>query len=123
MNNPEFHCVLQLDKLNIFEVKYYTCGNNKSPYFATTAARFIRSKRDYEQCGQAQETICKPFRTAYRFFKKWDKLHLKELTKEQYSEMKNNLSELLEKYNHILYDRNIDIPFDKIVEFSKNKPK
>ena len=121
MNNSEFHCALQLDKLNIFEVQYYTCGNNKSPYFATSAARFIRSKRDYTQCGQSQETVCKPFKNVYNFYKKWDTLHLKDLTEEQYSELKKDLSELLEKYNHIFSDK--DICFDDIVILSKLKPK
>lgn len=43
----EFMYCFQISKLIVFEVEYYTLGGNKAPYFSTSAAEFIRSKRDY----------------------------------------------------------------------------
>ena len=120
MNKPYFHCVLQLDKLNVFEVNYYKLGNNKNPHFTTSAARLIRSKRDYHQCGQSQETICKPFKDVYQFYKKWNTLQLKDLSLLQYLQIFSDLTTLGEKYNFILSDN--EISFSKIVELSKQKP-
>ena len=57
----EFQAVFQLSKTIIFEVRYYTLSTNSRPYFSTTAARFCRNKRDYSQCGQAQDTLTRGF--------------------------------------------------------------
>lgn len=53
----EFMYCFQISKLIVFEVEYYTLGGNKTPYFSTSAAEFIRSKRDYNRCGQAQREL------------------------------------------------------------------
>ena len=41
----EFKILFQINKMVLFEVSYYTLGNNNNPYFTTSAMRFIRSKR------------------------------------------------------------------------------
>lgn len=51
----EFKYYFQITKLVMFEVEYYTLGNNKNPYFATSANKFYKNKRDYECGGQAQD--------------------------------------------------------------------
>ena len=55
--NKEFKAVFQLSKTAIFEVGYYTLGNNSKPYFATSASQFARNKRDFSRCGQCQADI------------------------------------------------------------------
>lgn len=41
----EFKYYFQITKLVMFEVEYYTLGNNKSPYFTTSASKFFRNKK------------------------------------------------------------------------------
>lgn len=76
----EFMYCFQISKLIVFEVEYYTLGGNKAPYFSTSAAEFIRSKRDYNRCGQAQRELLPKHSPARRFFEKWDYCHLHDLT-------------------------------------------
>lgn len=123
----------QINKITIFEVRFYTLSTNKTPYFSTSAARFICSKRDYDTCGQCQECVLPKNSAAYYFFDKWDKLHLHNLTKEEYAEIIADIEELKAKYNYIediqdcfgrsvgCYDTHIS--FDEIVELSKLTPK
>ena len=126
----EFISVFQLSKTKVFEVNYYTLSTNSHPYFATCGAEFIRSKRDYSTCGQCQNYLLKHYPTAMAFYKKWDGKHLKDLTEEEYNEMRHDLKNLENKYNHIV--RELDeskkpysphIGFYEIVEFSKQEPK
>lgn len=125
----EFMYVFQIDKMTVFEVSYYTLGGNKAPYFTTEAARFIRSKRDYAECGQAQKNLLSARSCARRFFDKWDHLHLSDLTKEEYAGIYADIEEMKEKYNYIEEIRDTfsgtyyNIPFYKIVELSKFTPK
>ena len=94
-----------------FEVSYYTLGNNSSPYFSTSANEFIRSKRDYNRGGQAQNDLLTG--KAMQFFKKWDELHLKDLTENQYDE----------KIKDTFKGSHSDFSFYQIVEFSKQELK
>lgn len=126
----EFNVCFQMSKMILFEVSYYTLGSNRNPYFATSACAFIRSKRDFERCGQAQEDLLKRFPTAYNFYKKWDVFHLKQLTQEQYSEMRKDLCVLEQKYNTLLLEMEDGVQlkpshfsFYQLVEFSKQTPK
>lgn len=126
----EFQAVFQIDKTRIFEVRYYTLGTNKSPYFATSAALFIRSKRDFNQCGQAQESILSKSSKAYKFYKKWDCLHCQDLTPTQYEEMiqdlealKNQYNYMYEEFNESMKPYNPHFTFYRLVEFSKQEPK
>lgn len=80
--------------------------------------------------GQAQEDLLKKFRTAYNFYKKWDVFHLKQLTQEQYDEMRKDLYVLEQKYNTLLLEMEDGIQlepdhfsFYQLVEFSKQTPK
>lgn len=126
----EFNVCFQMSKMILFEVSYYTLGSNRNPYFATSACAFIRSKRDFERCGQVQEDLLKKFRTAYSFYKKWDIFHLKQLTQEQYDEMRKDLLVLEQKYNKLLLEmedgdklKPDHFSFYQLVEFSKQTPK
>lgn len=129
----EFMYCFQIDKMTVFEVEYYTLGGNKSPYFSTSAARFIRSKRDYSECGQAQERLLPKHSAARRFYDKWDRLHLHNLTPEEYAEMAADIEELKTRYNYIEDVRDCfgrsagcyktHLSFYDIVELSKLTPK
>lgn len=128
-SKKEFTAVFQLSKMCVFEISYYTCGNNPKPYFATRAAEFVRNKQDYKTCGQCQDRIVK-FITARKFWKKWDCKHLSDLTIKEYHEMISDMEELKKKYNYIIKPLdelkkpyNSNIPFYQIVELSKLTPK
>ncbi len=126
----EFQAVFQLSKTEIFQVSYYTLSTNQRPDFATSAARFCRNKRGYSTGGQAQESVCKGHRGAYNFYQKWDKMHLKDLTDEEYTEMRLDLEKLMEKYNYILEELDESkrpysphFSFERLAEWTKQKPK
>ena len=126
----EFNACFQMSKMILFEVSYYTCGNNQNPHFATSAYEFVRNKRDFCIAGQAQETLLKGFPEAYSFYKKWDVFHLKQLTQEQYNEMRKDFCTLEQKYNNLFLEMEDGIQlkpdhfnFYQLVEFSKQTPK
>lgn len=112
----EFIYTFQLSKLVIFTVRYTTVGNNKNPYFATTASEFIKSKRDFSRCGQCQNDLLSG--SALEFYKKYDNLHLKDLSLSEYNNIIIDLEKLKQKYNFIDSDR-----FYNQVELSKLKLK
>ena len=97
----EFIASFQLSKKIVFNVNYYTLGNNSSPYFSTSADEFNQPKTDYCRGGQAQEDLTKNFLAAKRFWKKWDKKHLQDLTEKEYGELMQDIETLKEKYNYI----------------------
>ena len=105
MANPyEFHYAFQIDRMTIFEVDYYTLGGNKKPYFATCANRFARSKRGFTECGQCQERLL--YGPAKTFYHKWDPMHLKDLTSEQWYELVADIELILKPaYNYELKKR------------------
>lgn len=125
----EFMYAFRIDKMRVFEVGFYTLGSNKAPYFTTSAAKFIRSRRNYAECGQAQERILPKSSKARSFYKKWDRLHFHNLTREEYDAVTADIEGLKESYNYIedvrecfgesagCYETNI--PFSEIVELSK----
>jgi hypothetical protein len=126
----EFQAVFQLSKLIIFEVYYYTLSTNKNAHFTTSAAEFCKNKKDFCRCGQAQDDLTRGFATARRFWKKWDALHLKTLTPEQYNELQADLQALKDKYNYIYneldetkkpYSPNFS--FYRLAEWTKQPPK
>ena len=96
-----FHYTFQISKKIIFEVNYYLLGSNKSKYFSTSAAQFNQPKTDYNRCGQAQNELLKGFPLAMNFYKKFDHLHVKDLTTVQYSEIVQELEKLKSAYNFI----------------------
>ena len=119
-----------MSKMILFKVSYYTLGDNQNPYFSTSACEFVRNKRDFCRGGQAQETLLKRFPRAYNFYKKWDVFHLKQLTQEQYGEMRKDLCILEQKYNNLFLEMEDGIQlkpdhfsFYQLVEFSKQTPK
>ena len=120
MNNARFLVVFQINRMTVFEVDYGAIKSNTNWHFSTSAATFIRSKRDYNTCGQCQKRVLKG--KAKSFFEKWDAFHLKSLTPEQYSEMLSDLQELKNTYNYIEEGEDYPmhhIPFHRIVELSK----
>lgn len=126
----EFLAVFQITKLIVFEVEYCTLGSNKTPRFATSTNKFIKSKRDYSCCGQAQDILLLKTSVAYRFWEKWNAKHLQDLTQAEYDEMWNDLQHLKATYNGIFMDLSTiqkpyfpRVPFSSIVELSKRKLK
>ena len=114
----EFKLVFQLSKLELFFVKYHTVGDNQSPYFSTSAALFVRNKKDFSSCGQCQDTVLSNYQDAFDFYIKWDKLHLRDLTDKQYNDLVSDIIELKTKYNYTN-----DGSFELLVKFSKQKVK
>ena len=92
----EFHVGIALDRTRMFEISYYTLGSNSYPYFATESAKFIRSKKGYERCGQCQKKVLNG--EAKRFWEKWDKHHLLDLDFETYKELVKDIEKLLKCY-------------------------
>jgi len=126
----EFMITFQLSKTKIFDVQYYTLLNNNKPYFSTSVAEFCKNKLDFKQCGQAQGDILPPFHIANKFYKKWDKKHLADLTTSEYFEIIEDLEALKNKYSYILIELenkqkpyNPHISFYTIAEFTKQDPK
>lgn len=120
----EFISVFQITKMFVFKVNYYTLSSNENPHFTTSGGHFIRSKRDYDSCGQCQDMLPKGS-LARRFFSKWDSKHLTQLTDSELEDLKKDVEELKNKYNHIIIEKdsfrnlNSNIPFYDIVELSK----
>ena len=96
-----FAYVFQITKLITFEVSYYVLGSNKNPYFSTSSNEFCRSKRDYIMCGQAQEELLPHGSIAYKFYKDFDKYHLKDLDEATHKAITQRLEELKKRYNYI----------------------
>ena len=119
----EFHAVFMVSRKIGFEVSYYRLGNNTNQDFTTSAFEFNQPKSDYSQCGQAQEILKGVANKAYKFYKKWDKLHLSVMTRSQYCEMLEDMESLKAFYPcHIISDN--EIRFSTIKDLSmtfKNK--
>ena len=118
----EFIASFQLAKKIIFEVDFYTLGNNSHPYFSTSTYEFNQSKTGYRQAGQGQEDLTKSFLVARRFWKKWDKKHLQDLTENEYEELIQDIETLKEKYNYIYKELNeYSKPYNPIIHFTDMK--
>lgn len=92
----EFERTFVIGRGVVFEVNYRTLASNANPYFATSAGVFNRPRTDYNQCGQCQAEVTTG--KAKEFYKKWDKLHLKDLTDKQYKELVSDVEALAEAY-------------------------
>lgn len=97
----EFIASFQLSKKIVFNVDFYTLGNNSHPHFSTSAFEFNQPKTDYRRGGQAQEDLTKNFYIARRFWRKWDKKHLQDLTEEEYTELITDLEKMKQTYNYL----------------------
>lgn len=98
MRKTEFHYEFQITRLVIFEVSYYTLSTNQHPYFATSARHYVRSKMGVDTCGQCQKHVLSG--EAMRFWRKWDELHLHDLSEEKYAELRRDIDALCEVYNY-----------------------
>lgn len=103
----------QISKTIIFEVEYTQLRGNKTPDFSTQANRFNRPKTDWERCGQAQEELLPKSSEAYKFWKKWDKKHLQDLTDKEYNDLLKDIDILKGIYNFIeeTQDENLNKEF------------
>lgn len=124
----EFIASFQLSKKIVFNVNYYTLGNNSSPYFTTSADEFNQPKTDYCRGGQAQEDLTKGFLTARRFWRKWDKKHLQDLTDNEYADLIIDLEKMKQTYNYLWSELdeakkpyNPYFSFERMKELSKMK--
>lgn len=123
----EFMYAFQIDRMTIFEVKYYTCGSNSNPHFVTSAGVFNQPKTDYVCCGQCQDYTL--YGKAKEFYEKWDCHHLKDLTDEEYVQLLNDIEILKENYNYYYKKRDTfagtytDFHFHEMVDLSKLKVK
>lgn len=125
----EFQAVFQISKMVLFEVNYYHLCNNEKADFSTSAEQFVRNKRGYSACGQCQKDVLPKLSKAYKFYKKWNKKHLQELTEQEFEEMYNDLEELKQTYSYMQDEFDINarpynpyFGFDRLVEFSKQTP-
>lgn len=118
-----FQYTFQISKKIIFEVNYYLLGSNKSKYFSTSAAQFNQPKTEFNCCGQAQEDLLKGYPLAMNFYKKFDPLHCKDLTAEQYSEIVQELEKLKLAYNFIHTEGDRGFSFSSQKELSMLKVK
>lgn len=126
MEKREKFWAFQITRKIIFEVEYYKLGDNPTPHFSTSASKFNQPKTDWTQCGQAQEALLPKNSLAYKFYKKWDKKHLQDLTDEEYSQLVNDIEQLKNKYNWIEQDKEstkTHIPFYALKDLSMLKIK
>ncbi len=121
MEKKEFYAVFQLSKTKVFYVDYETVGGNDHPYFATRAGVFCKNKLDWRTVGQCQSVVTDGYPEAKAFFRKWDRLHLHDLSEAEYAEMQSDLDALKERYNFLYGDR--EFGFYTVAEWSKMEPK
>lgn len=123
VNHKRFLYAFRINKMVIFEVEYGAIKENKSWHFSTSANKFVRNKRNWDIGGQCQEEVLKGTK-AFKFWQKWDKFHLKNLTKEEYQELLEDIEELKKQYKYIYkgedYRLNY-IHFEELKELSMEK--
>lgn len=116
----------QISKTIIFEVEYYQLGNNRNPYFSTSANKFNQPKTDWNQCGQAQESLLPKNSIAYQFYRYWNDKHCQDLTQQEYDELIGDIEALKSVYNYIEIEQDENlyrthISFYDLKELSKMK--
>lgn len=118
----EFIASFQLSKKIVFEVNFYTFGNNSHPHFSTSAYEFNQPKTDYRRGGQGQEDLTRGFLTARRFWRKWDKKHLQDLTEEEYAELITDLEKMKQTYNYLWSELDeVKKPYSPCFSFERMK--
>ncbi len=101
-------------KKAFFEIKYGEHGHLKqNPYFSTTAGILNHIRSDWNQCGQAQESVLRN-KHLKAFYKKWDVKHCKVLTLEERAELEADINALKENIPYIEGCR-----FYEIVKFDR----
>jgi len=118
-----FFIAFQVTKKHIFEVNYYRLRSNKDKNFHTSANLLNHGRTDFNQCGQAQESLLNKNTAAYRFYKKWDILHCSVMNNDQYNEMLIDLDKLKRRYDFIESENDINfsdiVKLDRAGKFSK----
>lgn len=109
----EFEITFRDRKKVFFFINFGTHGHlSQAPYFSTSAAELNYGRTDYDRCGQAQEILKN--KKLVDFFKKWDPLHLKPLTFDQYDELMDDIDYLKEHIHYINNER-----FSEVVRFDR----
>lgn len=106
-----FHFAFQISRTVIFGVRYYRLGSNTHKYFATSACKFNRPKTDYNQCGQAQESLLTG--PAMAFYKKWDKCHTKDVCAHDHASILSDIENLKAAYNYVQSENEIPFSFNR----------
>lgn len=123
-NHERFQYAFRVTNMVIFEVEYGAITSNENWYLSTSAGEFIRSKKDWDSCGQCQHRVLPKGSAARRFYEKWDSKHLQTLSKAEYDELKQDIEILKSKYLYIYKDENYHnhfIPFSELKELSMQK--
>lgn len=107
-------------KKAFFEVRYGEHGHKKqNPYFSTSAGILNHIRSDWNQCGQAQESVLRN-KHLKAFYKKWNEKHLSVLTLAERAELESDINALKENIPFIEGSRFYDIvKFDR--ELSNTK--
>lgn len=114
-----FTITFRVKKKHFFTVQFGGLKRHtQQPYFSTSGGILNHIRSDWNQCGQCQSYILPSGSLFRNFFDKWDTLHIKRLTMEQYNELVKDLEELKEKYTHIDNDH-----FNNIVRFDREMSK
>jgi len=114
-----FSLSFRIKKKHFFEVVFGDLkAQGQQPYFATSGCVLNYIRSDYNRCGQCQHDILQKGSLFYKFFEKWDVLHTKSLTMEQFNELKQDIEELKEKYDYV--ESNY---FHAIVKFDREMSK
>ena len=123
LNHKRFLYAFRITKMIMFKVEYGAIKSNKNWYFSTSASKFVKNKKNWERCGQCQEEVLKGTK-AFKFWQKWDKFHLKNLTKEEYQELLEDIEELKKQYKYIYKGEDYmlnNINFEELKELSMEK--
>ena len=77
--------------------------STQNPYFATSGGELNTRRTDFERCGQCQSELLKHRNSKAMkvFYEKWDKLHTKALTYEQYEDLMVDLETLKIAYPYV----------------------
>ena len=78
-------------------------SSSQNPYFATSGGELNTRRSDFVMCGQCQADLMqhRNSKAMKEFFEKWDTLHTKDLTHEQYEDLIVDLETLKSAYPHI----------------------
>lgn len=117
--DDSFTITFRVKKKHFFTVEFGDVkAHRQQPYFSTSGTILNYNRSGYNSGGQCQERILSKGSRLEKFYQKWDKLHTKPLTMEQFKELKADLAWLKSNYAYIDNDR-----FSSIVEFDRKMSK
>lgn len=114
-----FTLSFRIKKKHFFTVEFGGLKvHRQQPYFSTSGFALNHVRSNWKHGGQCQRNILPKGSLLYKFFEKWDVLHTKPLTMEQFKELKQDIEELKEKYDYV--ESNY---FHAIVKFDREMSK